>query len=298
MQRFLSIILTMGIVVTLAGIAFGEQRVVEEWVTQYSGGTARDLAIDKMGNVYITGRSIIDGSCDYGTVKYDTNGVELWAARYDGPANDIDQAFALAIDNSGNVYVTGDSYGSGVANDYHYATLKYDSNGSEVWVRRYNGPGIYEDSARAIAVDVAGNVYVTGYSDNNLDYADYDYVTIKYGSSGNLLWITSYDSGTPDDYARDLAIDDANNVYVTGCGGDDYATIKYDPNGDQLWVANYDGLASEWDQAVAIELDDLGNVYVTGSSISSGSSWMDYNYDYTTIKYDPNGDQLWVARYN
>src|SRR4030066_122416 len=96
------------------------------------------------------------------TVTSSGQGVyEAWVASYNGPGNYDDYASALAVDASGNVYVTGRSW-SGTS--YDYATIKYDSNGDTLWVRRYNGPGNGFDEAIALAVDNSGNVYVTGHS--------------------------------------------------------------------------------------------------------------------------------------
>src|SRR5205814_1107569 len=98
------------------------------------------------------------------------------ASRYQGSGNDTDGATAIALDHSGNAYVTGFSVGSG--GDYDYATIKYNSMGQEQWVARYNGPGNDWDLAEHIAVDSSGNVYVTG---NSFGLgSDYDYATIKY----------------------------------------------------------------------------------------------------------------------
>jgi hypothetical protein len=113
-------------------------------------------------------------------VKYDSSGVEQWVARYNGPGNEWDEARAIALDNSGNIYVTGQSAGSGTYEDY--ATVKYDSSGVEQWVARYNGPGNDEDKAYAIALDNSGNIYVTGGSMGS--GTDLDYATIKYSSTG------------------------------------------------------------------------------------------------------------------
>ncbi len=101
---------------------------------------------------------------------------EQWVARYDGPANDSDSALALAVDSAGNVYVTGGSDGDGTGSDY--TTVKYDTDGNELWVTRYNGPVNHIDWAWALAVDSAGNFYVTGESQG--DGTGYDYATIKY----------------------------------------------------------------------------------------------------------------------
>ncbi len=94
--------------------------------------------------------------------------------RYNGPADGRELATAIAVDTSGNVYVTGYSTGTG----WDYATVKYLANGDSAWAMRYNGPGNADDSPNGIAVDDSGNVYVTGRSDG--DGSGWDYCTIKY----------------------------------------------------------------------------------------------------------------------
>jgi len=276
------------------------------WLRRYNGpGDYLDVAIalvvDKTGNVYVTGKSGRIGgpypNYDYGTIKYAPNGDTLWVRQYNGPGNDDDEPFALAVDDSGNVYVTGTSIGVGTY--YDCATIKYSPTGDVLWVSRYNGPGNYYDEGRALAVDQSGNVCVTGRT-ATLGYNINDYVTIKYSSSGDTLWVRPYNGPeNGSDAAYSLEIDDSGNVYVTGhsSGGDktylDYATIKYSPSGDTLWVRRYDGPVNDYDAPRALAVDQLGNVYVTGQSTGAGTF-----YDYTTIKYSPSGDTLWVRRYN
>ena len=140
--------------------------VQEAWVARYNAGSddlATAMAIDSLGNVYVTGASgSLDTYYDYATIKYNSCGQEEWVVRYNGPADGYDSPLAIAVDGSGNVYVTGGSYDSDTFDDY--ATVKYNSAGQEQWVARYNGPGIGPDAAVAIAVDNSDNVYVTGTS--------------------------------------------------------------------------------------------------------------------------------------
>ena len=82
----------------------------------------------------------------------------------------------MAVDGSNNVIVTGYSFGSGSTNDY--ATIKYSSAGTLLWISRFNGSGNPDDLARALAVDQSGNVIVTGYSTGS--GGDYDFATVKY----------------------------------------------------------------------------------------------------------------------
>ncbi len=332
----------------------GNNTVTEAWVSRYDGLNADDeggqaLAVDGLGNIYVTGSSWGgNSSIDYVTMKYDTNGNQLWVARYDGPAGGEDQALDLALDSSGNPYVTGWSQGNGTGRDY--ATVKYDPNGNQLWVARYDGPASGEDLAYAAAVDYSGDIYVTGWSQGNGTGADSatikyntsgdqlwvaryngpvngedkssamtvdgwanayvtgwsqgngtetDYITMKYDRDGNHLWIARYDGpANSQDRAQDIAVDNWGNVYVTGWSegndtGADYTTVKHSSSGDQLWVARYNGPVNSEDKAYAMAVDSWGNIYVTGSSQGKGTE-----ADYTTIKYDSNGDQLWVARYN
>ena len=272
------------------------------WVRRYNGpgdweDEAQAIAVDAAGSVCVTGYSYFGNGLDpdYVTIKYASNGDTIWIRRYGGPGNDEDMASAIAVDGSGNVYVTGHRY-SGI--DFDYATIKYAPNGDTLWVRGYDGPGNYDDIANALALDSAGNVYVTGHCYDS-DVNGIDYVTIRYAPNGDTLWVRGYNGpGNFNDEARSLAVDGVGNIYVTGQSYSyetdfDYATIKYAPNGDTLWVRRYNGPGNSEDFATALALDPAGDVYVTGYSFGSGT----YD-DYTTIKYAPNGDTIWVKRYN
>ncbi len=265
---------------------------VEQWVSRYNGpgndgDWASAIALDNSDNVYITGYSEGSGtSVDFATIKYNSSGVEQWVARYNGPGNGYDRVYAIALDNSGNIYVTGWSRGSGTNADY--ATVKYDSSGVEQWVARYNGPGNDGDYAYAIALDNSDNIYVTGLSWGS--GTERDYATVKYNSSGVEQWVARYNGpGNDGDWASAIALDNSDNVYITGYSEGsgtsvDFATIKYNSSGVEQFVARYNGPGNDWDGARAIALDNSGNVYITGGSMGSGT-----DYDYATIKYSQVG---------
>ena len=219
--------------VTIAYDSAGQQ----QWKARYDGpgqdvDIAEAIALDQLGNVFVTGLSPGSaGDYDYATIKYNSDGQQQWVARYNGPGNDWDLAVDIAVDQSGNVFVTGQSIGT-VLPDYDYATIKYDSDGRAQWIARYNGPAAGDDEATALALDGAGNVYVTGAS-TNPDDGSYDYVTIRYDPAGAEQWVLRYKGpGNSYDIARGIAVDRSDNVYVTGNSvglgtGSDYATIKY-----------------------------------------------------------------------
>lgn len=271
------------------------------WVRRYDGtasGTdqASAIAVDGLGNVYVTGHSQRIGSdLDFLTLKYAPDGEVLWARGYDGPASGEDKASALVVDGSGNAYVTGKSQGDGTSDDF--TTVKYYPDGDTAWVRRYNGQANGPDQAVAIAVDDSQNVYVAGFSWGGL--TSHDCVTVKHDSAGTQLWTRRYDGpASGEDRAVALAVDHGGNVVVAGYSEGvgtlrDYVVIKYYPDGDTGWTRRYDGPASDRDEAKALALDDSGNVCVTGFSWDSGT-----NLDFATVRYLPHGDTAWVRRYN
>lgn len=246
-----------------------------------------------------------------------------WVRRYNGPGNGDDQAAAIAVDDSGNVYVTGSSFDS--ATGYDFATIKYLPNGDTAWVRRYNGPDNKDDFASALVLDANSNVYVTGRSNGG-------FATIKYDSLGKVQWVRQKGGVIfiDNEGAYGMALDKTGNVYVTGaifCGEVDcWGTVKYDSQGNELWFKyNSEGTRAVaitvdtggnafvtgdneivkyaaggnllWTQvfpvlARAIALDNAGNVYVTGRPPGP----IFYNA-YKTIKYNSNGNQLWLREY-
>jgi uncharacterized delta-60 repeat protein len=156
---------------------------VQQWAQNYNG-TGNDydrsnaIRLDAAGNVYVTGKSVGAGSSaeDVYTIKYNNAGTTQWGVRYNGTSNGYDEGKAIAIDTSGNVYVTGYSFTSGLNNDY--LTIKYDSTGAQQWLTKYNGTGNNTDQAAAIEVDDNGNVFITGFSKGSGSVEDYE--TIKY----------------------------------------------------------------------------------------------------------------------
>src|SRR5262249_24455061 len=154
--------------------------------------------------------------------------IQAWVALYNGPTSNDDEATAMAVDGSGNAYVTGKSLGTTYP-DFDYATIKYKAAGQQQWVGLYNGPGTDDSQTAAIAVDDSGNVYVTGYSlDSPGGFASY--ATIKYNAAGQQQWVARYNTGNGASLATAIAVDSSGNVYVTGFSWDpntdfDYATI-------------------------------------------------------------------------
>jgi uncharacterized delta-60 repeat protein len=280
----------------------------QRWVVRYNGtGNAIDAikgtVVDNSGNVYITGSSNSGAnSDDYITIKYNTNGVQQWIARYNGIGSGSDVPASIFVDAAGNVYVTGYSdvlTGGYVDNDV--TTIKYSPTGAQLWASSYHGPQQRADAGAAAKVDASGNVYVTGYTTvRNGAYTKKDYLTIKYNSLGVQQWTATYNGpANQDDAAVGLGLDQTGNVYVTGTsfagrdpvGEEDYLTIKYNSAGVQQWTARYNGPISEPDRATAIAVDKAGNSYVTGYSRG-------VDLDIATVKYNTNGTQQWVARYD
>ncbi len=243
------------------------------WTAAFDGtGNSTDIArsIAVAGtNVYVTGSSWNGSNLDFLTLKYDAQGNRLWNVSYD--AGGSDSAVALAIDPWGNVLVAGNSYGTVTYDKYgnDYVVLKYDASGRRMWSARYDGFMHAEDYPTALAVDAAGNVYVTGHSD--------------YESPDSGVLSRQYDG------SRSLVVDSEGNVYITSLGsgpfsGRDIAFIKYDALGNRVLTAQYNGVENSDDTPSALALDSVGNIYLAGTSFGVS----DTGLDFVLVKYSQN----------
>src|SRR5579859_8195635 len=179
-------ILIISLALVAAAPNVDAQGGVSLWTNRYNGPAngddyARAIVVDSNGNVFVTGSSSVGSSDDYATIAYSSAGVPLWTNRYNGPGNSYDEADAITVDSSGNVFVTGSSTGSGGYPDY--TTIAYSNAGGPLWRNRYKGLTNGYDGPSGIAVDRSGNVFVTGSSmGSSSNY--YDYATIAYSSAG------------------------------------------------------------------------------------------------------------------
>ncbi|RPI12635.1 MAG: T9SS C-terminal target domain-containing protein [Ignavibacteriae bacterium] len=267
---------------------------VQQWTQRFNGSgsngdDATAIVLDQEGNVYITGCALISGLFpDYCTIKYNPSGIQQWISFYNGPNNDFDYANSIALDGSGNVYITGKSKAMGT---FDYCTVKYNGSGVFQWAQRYTSASDYDDVAKVIKVGNNDDILVTG--SIRTYQTDYDYCTIKYNSSGVQQWLKTYNGPeNGNDNATDLKIDDQGNVYVTGVVAGDFCTIKYNITGVQQWLIRYNGPGNGNDIANSIAIDQQENLYVCGKSKGTNSG-----YEFCTIKYNSSGVQQWVQRY-
>jgi uncharacterized delta-60 repeat protein len=266
-----------------------------------SSDSAQALVVDAAGNVYVAGYTHNKGtSSDFTVAKFDTNGNQLWVANYDY-VTETDRALAIALDASNNVYVTGrsDRDTSNLISNDDIVTIKYTTNGVQLWAIRYNGTGNLIDTGRAIKVTAAGNVYVGGRTSNA---SNYDYIVLKYNSSGVQQWFNLY-NGTGNDEGFFMELDAAENVYITGNSDNststntDIVTRKINSAGVTQWTSRFDGTAVGNDVADAIKIDSLGNVIVAGTTDTDNQNTT-VNNDMCLIKYDSAGTQSWVTTFN
>ncbi|RPI19420.1 MAG: T9SS C-terminal target domain-containing protein [Ignavibacteriae bacterium] len=216
-----------------------------------------------------------------------------WEARYNGPMNSSESAYAIAVDKNGNSYVTGSSYSFSPRADV--VTIKYNSDGVQEWIATYNSPIDSSDFGWSIAVDDSSNVYVAAESygaGTNLDYT-----TIKYNSSGIQQWVVRYNgTGNSIDVPKELIIDHMGYVYVMGYSYGtkaEIAVVKYNSAGTLQWAARYTDTNSYEEYGRSVSVDAEGNVYVAGDLFTS----LLY-CDYVTIKYNSYGVRQWVALYD
>lgn len=251
-----------------------------------------DFALDEQGNVSVTGNTTNQFSGeflnDFITAKFNQDGIEEWRQYYSLASQTDDIPIGLEIDSQGNTIVGGASYECpnpyGICED-DYVVIKYSPTGVEKWVRIYESPLFDEDIPVDIAVDSQDNIIITGYSVRNVE--SFNFLTIKYDSSGNELWTSEYNGpGNKRDFAHALTLDTQDNIYITGSSragitaDAELVSVKYDPNGSQVWAVSYSDAASSSNIGWSIAVDDENNVYVGAQSVGNSSSW-----DYLTVKY-------------
>ncbi len=256
------------------------------WQSWYDGPAhsydhPTDLAVDAEGNVYITGVSTGTDNYDIITVKYNPSGQELWAARYNGPADGSDQGTAITVDAAGNVLVAGYSVHPGSHADF--VTLKYSPAGQVMWTALYNGASDSSDHARTVAVDAGGSVYVAG--ESWAAGSGNDLVIVKYSAAGQYLWESRH--GNPantTDKLIDLELDPDGNPVLAGYGNNRFTALKLNPEGGILWdwTSDFEG------SLAGMQLDREGNLYLTGSAFIKTD-----HGDYALVKLDSAGRFLW-----
>jgi uncharacterized delta-60 repeat protein len=220
-----------------------------------------------------------------------------WDQHYNGPPDQGDEAVSIAVDASGNSYVTGSAFASNGTLDI--VTIKYSPTGQQLWLQSYNGSANDNDQGRKIVLDAAANVYVTGYSKSANGN---DITTIKYNTSGAQQWVAVYDGAFHGyDEGNSVAVDANGNVFVTGFETSanqffqDMVTIMYNSGGTQQWANIYDGAGAANDYGVDIVNDGAGNTYAVGTSDTMYNSAP--NNDIVLLKFNNSGTMVWRAVY-
>lgn len=312
---------------------------------RHAGGTGTDMgncvAMDTAGNAYVAGsfsgaasfgptNLVSAGSWDVFIAKYDPLGQLLWVRQAGGTANDA--ATGVALDPSGNVFVTGNLEGTA---DFEQITLtnrggadifiaKYTGDGALLWATNAGGTGT--DQGYAVAADASGNALVCGtfsgtatFGTTNLSsLGGIDAFVACYTPGGNVAWVRRV-GGAGTDVGRAVACDRAGNVCLAGdfssstvtagsitltnrsnAGGgfSDLFLVKYDAAGTLLWAAQGTGANSETPRGLAT--DDAGNILLAGYYVGAASFGglpaltNAGNSDLFLAKFDPAGKALWA----
>ncbi len=318
-----------------------------QWAKSAGGNVldyASSLALDASGNAYVVGtffspviafgsNNLINaGGNDAFLVKYDASGNVLWAKSVGGIS--LEYGKSVAVDTSGNVYVTGDFRSHTITFDSDSLTnvggtdvflAKYDATGNVLWAKSAGGTDI--DAVFSVALDASGNAFVTGeFRSPTITFDTYTLTNVgignmflaKYDASGNVLWAKSV-GGLSADYGNAVALDVSGNVYVTGSfsspvisfgtytltnvGSSDVFLAKYNTNGNVLWAKSAGGISDDY--GISVALDTSGNAFVTGNfyspNVTFDSDTLTYNGFYGTpngfvAKYDTSGNVLWAKR--
>ncbi|MFN5325200.1 MAG: SBBP repeat-containing protein [Bacteroidota bacterium] len=292
------------------------------WST-YFGGSANDFGAsithDISGNLYVTGNTlstngIAGGSpihqstksslADAFLVKFDSLGNRIWSTYYGGNYDDF--GYSVKTDVLGNVFFGGSTKSSsGMATSGAYDVsassttgansdgflVKFNSSGARVFGTYYGGTS--NDLIRSIAIDVGGNIFVTGETSSTASIASgvfqptigglADAFASKFASTGaSLLWGT-YCGGPSNDYGYSAAVDTSGNFYLSGFtasstgisssgfqnsfgGINDAFLFKFSTTGNRIWSTYLGGANGDFGNAIAFDLSN--NLYMAGTTQS------------------------------
>ena len=249
-----------------------------------------------------------------------------FAVTFGGTNNN--QGESIAVDSSGNIYITGYFYetvdfgGGNVtsAGSTDIFVLKLNSSGTFQWVNTYGGTSF--DFGRGIAVDSSGNIYITGYFYETVDFGGgnltsaggADIFVLKLNSSATFQWVSTFGS-TSIDVGEDITVDSSGNPYITGyfegtvdfgagnvtsAGAADIFILKLNSSGAFQWVNIFGGTSTDVGQGIAV--DSSGNSYITGSfqgtvDFGSGDITPSGFDDIFVLKVNPSGTFQWVSTF-
>ncbi len=231
-----------------------------------TGDYVTDIALDRAGNLIVTGTSYYKAdSSETFVLKWTQAMTPLWGRTYKGPI-DVNREFnRVAVDTAGNIFVTG------------RITMKLSPSGDLLWT----APG-----ADRILVDSHGNVITAGREAP-------DWAIDKCDTDGNQFWGISYLVGSTMGAISEMVLDGLDNVYVAGATSwpdEDWHVARIDADGTERWGATYDGPAGLRDYVYDLAVDDDRNVYVTGAVVDESAG----NYfTQVTLRYDSTGKEIW-----
>jgi hypothetical protein len=226
----------------------------------------------------------------------------------------ITEGIAIASDSTNNVYVTGSTNGgldgNTMMSSQDIFVTKFDSNGIKQWTKQLGVSG-YNTYTSSIAVDSTSSIYISGYTNGGLDgntlVGTNDLFVTKYNTSGTRQWTQQLGVSGKNTTANSVAVDSANNIYLTGTtdGGLDGNTLagtsdtfitKYNSSGTKQWTKQL-GVSSAEAIANAVAVDSASNVYVSGYT----SGILDGNvqtgpYDTFVTKYNSSGTKQWIKQ--
>ena len=252
----------------------------------------RDLAIDSNGDIYVTGNTQKSATSyfDICLVKFTSTGPK-WNRTWGGAYSEFGRS--ITLDTHGNKYIAGitESYGAG---DFDICLLQFNSEGTLEWNITWGGAE-YE-SGTFMALDTAGNVYVSG-GTKSFGGGEKDLCLMKINSNGDILWNITW-GGSEDDGASDLFIDSSGNIYFHGATvsygkeDDNSCILQFDLEGNLLWNVSWGG--GTFGSGTGLYADSQGDVIIAGTKYSQGPNDYEVFIVKLNIDYEIPGNEFFL----
>ncbi len=266
-----------------------------QWIREHTPqGKSADridkIIADSAGNVYVAGYAGASrGYPDAFAMKRNSSGDTLWTYYYNGPGMFEDYFYDMLVDDTGNVYLTGQS--TALAVGWHECiTVKLDNNGVQKWLNRYSPTGSGDSQGNSIALDDSGNVYVAGYFDPPAN--SQQWLVIKYNSQGIQQWVDQVDLVPGDDEAMQIIIAPNGNATVSGKSFLDMYVKQYTPGGGNAGSFTWTNLsASGFDTPYGLKFIPNGNLIVAGIATAGPGSQSDpfavsYSFTSSSVQWE------------
>ncbi|HSA32165.1 MAG TPA: SBBP repeat-containing protein [bacterium] len=300
------------------------RRITKMWGTS-EAESGNSVAVSSLGDIYVTGYTdgSFDGNASAGNediflTRWNPDLTKAWTKQWGTSSGD--EGKSVAVDTSGNIFVTGVTDGNldgntsaGTGDNADIFLTKWNPDGTKAWTKQW-GTKYNSEVGNAVAVDASGNIFVAGNTsglgglDGNSSLGgSTDIFLTKWNADGTKAWTKQWGTDV-NEWGSSVSVDNTGNIFVVGftqgsldgntnIGNADIFLTKWNLDGTKAWTKQWGSDAEDLGQAVAVDFE--GSVYVAGRTRGGldGNSYSGINLDAFLSKFDVDGSKAWTRQW-